>query len=115
MNKEIIKITQSAYKKLALIAKENNNKNILFSVRGGGCNGYNYMLEPMDFKPDKHIEKVVRDDFTLFICDHSIMHVWDTTRDWKKDIMGQTFTFKNPMAQSSCGCGTSFSSKANMK
>ena len=43
------------------------------------------------------------------------MHVWDTTIDWKKDIMGQTFTFKNPMAQSSCGCGTSFSSKANMK
>ena len=73
------------------------------------------MLEPMDFKPDKHIEKVVRDDFTLFICDHSIMHVWDTTIDWKKDIMGQTFTFKNPMAQSSCGCGTSFSSKANKK
>ena len=87
MNKEIIKITQNAYKKLALIAKENNNKNILFFVKGGGCNGFNYMLEPIDFKPNKHIEKVVRDDFTLFICDHSIMHVWDTTIDWKKDIM----------------------------
>ena len=115
MNKEIIKITQNACRKLALIAKETNNKNILFSVKGGGCNGYNYILEPMDFKPDKHIEKVVRDEFTLYVCNYSIMHVLNTTIDWKKDIMGQTFVFNNPMAQSSCGCGTSFSSKANMK
>ena len=32
-----------------------------------------------------------------------------TTIDWNEDIMGQGFVFNNPMAQASCGCGTSFS------
>ena len=29
--------------------------------------------------------------------------------DYKKEIWGSNFEFKNPMAKSSCGCGTSFS------
>ena len=36
------------------------------------------------------------------------MHVWGTTIDWRKDIMGETFHFENPEAVSKCGCGTSF-------
>jgi iron-sulfur cluster assembly protein len=37
------------------------------------------------------------------------MHLFGTTVDWKKDIMGEAFNFKNPNAASQCGCGTSFS------
>jgi iron-sulfur cluster assembly protein len=37
------------------------------------------------------------------------MHLFGTTVDWKKDIMGESFNFKNPNAASQCGCGTSFS------
>ena len=35
--------------------------------------------------------------------------------DWDEDIMGRRFIFDNPMAQASCGCGTSFSIKFDEK
>ena len=41
----------------------------------------------------------------------SLIHLLGTEIDWKKDIMGESFHFNNPMAKSKCGCGTSFSSK----
>ena len=40
------------------------------------------------------------------------MPILGTKIDWKEDIMGESFHFDNPMAQSKCGCGTSFNSKA---
>ena len=52
------------------------------------------------------------EDFEIHVCNNSIMHLLGTKIDWKEDIMGQGFHFENPMAQSKCGCGTSFSSKA---
>ena len=45
------------------------------------------------------------------ICKKSLMYVIGTEIDWKKDIMGETFTFSNPLAKSSCGCGSSFNPK----
>lgn len=108
MSKEIIKITKSACIKLGQIAKESNNKNLFFSIRGGGCNGFKYNLEPMVHKPAPYTECIQKENFNLYICDHSIMHVWGTTIDWRKDIMGETFHFENPEAISKCGCGTSF-------
>ena len=52
------------------------------------------------------------EDFEIRVCNNSIMHLLGTKIDWKEDIMGQGFHFEKPMAQSKCGCGTSFSSKA---
>ena len=111
MSKEIIKITASASKKLSEIASIGNNKNLFFSLKGGGCNGYKYNIEPMKFKPSIYMEVVKHENYNLYICDMSIMHLFNTTIDWKKDLMGETFEFVNPNVKSSCGCGTSFTSK----
>ena len=109
--KDIIKITAKAGKKLSQIASDTKSKNLIFFVRGGGCNGYKYSIEPIK-EPSEHLECIQKEDFNLYICDHSLMHLWGTTIDWKKDIMGETFDFQNPNMQSQCGCGTSFTSKA---
>ena len=113
MPKKIVEITSSACRKLYTIANKNNTKNILFYVKGGGCNGFNYVFEPMYEKPDKLDEVVKRPEYNLVICNKSLMHVMGTKIDWREDIMGEAFEFVNPMAQSECGCGTSFSSKIN--
>ena len=110
MSKEIIKITASASKKLSEIASMGNNK-IFFSLKGGGCNGFKYNIEHMKFKPSIYMEVVKHENYNLYICDMSIMHIFNTTIDWKKDLMGETFEFVNPNVKSSCGCGTSFTSK----
>ena len=117
MSRQIIKITSGALTKLKTIANDNNCKNIIFSVKGGGCSGFKYQLEPSNEKPNK-LDEVIdlrsNDNSSLeslIVCNHSLMHLLGTKIDWKKDIMGETFVFENPMAQNSCGCGTSFNSK----
>lgn len=120
--KNIVKLTNRALKQLSIIAKENNSKSILFSVKGGGCSGFKYLLEPTNDPPQKLdeivcLKKNLKNSSidtpleSIQICGNSLMHLLGTEIDWKKDIMGETFVFENPMAKSSCGCGTSFNSR----
>ncbi len=112
MNKSLIILTSAACKKLATISKDNNKKYILFHVKGGGCNGFNYVFEPTNREPDTLDEVVKRPGYNIIICSSSIMHLIGTHVDWRKTIMGEAFHFENPMASAKCGCGTSFTSKA---
>ena len=105
----IVKVSSTAKNRLEKIAKENNTTKILFYVKGGGCNGFNYKLEPMYDKPEKMDEVVNCGNFDIVVCNNSIMHLLGTKIEWKKDIMGETFHFENPNAGTKCGCGTSFS------
>ena len=110
--KHIITVSDMAVNKLGTILKQHNKSAIRFSVKGGGCNGFNYQLKPTNTVPDKLDEVVKIDNIEIHVCNSSIMHLLGTKIDWTEDIMGQGFKFENPMAQSKCGCGTSFSSKA---
>tara|TARA_B100001287_G_scaffold276856_1_gene290161 strand:- start:4123 stop:4470 length:348 start_codon:yes stop_codon:yes gene_type:complete len=110
--KNVITVTKIASKKLSKILLQSEKKAIRFYVKGGGCNGFNYKLKPTNEEPDKLDEIVKIDDIEIHVCNNSLIHLLGTDIDWTEDIMGQGFTFKNPMAQSKCGCGTSFSSKA---
>lgn len=114
VSKNIITITSTALKKLQTIVKTSDSKALRFYVKGGGCSGFNYKLEPTNSKPDKSDEVVKCENFEIYVCGKSLMHLLGTQIDWKEDIMGQGFAFDNPMAGAKCGCGTSFSSKAFM-
>ncbi len=105
----ILNITKSAGKQLLHIASSNNCNNILFYVKGGGCNGFNYKLKPTNEPPNKLDEVINYKDINIILHSTSVFHLLGTTIDWKKDIMGETFHFENPNAKSKCGCGTSFS------
>ena len=114
MTKKLISLTCSAIKQLKQIKKTNNCKGILFSVKSGGCNGFEYKFEPINtFFNEKNI--VIEDDLKIEVCDKSLFYLLGTKVDWDEDIMGRRFIFDNPMAQASCGCGTSFSIKFNEK
>ena len=109
-SKHVIKLSYSAKTKLTDIAKSYDVNNILFYIKGGGCNGFNYTFEPMKEIPQKSQELVqCNDGIHLVVCNNSLFHVLGTTVDWKKNIMGESFHFYNPNAVSECGCGTSFS------
>ena len=97
---------------MATISNESKKKYILFHVKGGGCNGFNYVFKPTNTEPEKRDEVIKRPGYDLIICNSSIMHVIGTQVDWRKTIMGEAFHFENPMASANCGCGTSFTSKA---
>ena len=109
--KHVITISEMAVQKLSLVLKDHNKSAIRFSVKGGGCNGFNYQLKPTD-RPAETLDEVVKiNNLEVQVCNSSIIHLLGTKIDWKEDIMGQGFHFENPMAQAKCGCGTSFSSK----
>ena len=110
--RQIMTASKIATDKLQCILKDNGKKAVLFYVKGGGCNGFNYNLKPTNDLPHKLDEVVNINGVEIHICNVSIIHLLGTHIDWKEDIMGQGFHFENPMAQSKCGCGTSFSSRA---
>lgn len=110
-NRQFLSITKKAYEKIHTILKENKKKSLLFYVKSGGCNGFTYKLESVDKQPHKLDEIVKYKDFNIYVCHNSLLHILGTKIDWKEDLMGNRFTFDNPMATSMCGCATSFSSK----
>jgi iron-sulfur cluster insertion protein len=105
-----INITESCYDKVAdLLAEENNpNLKLRVFVQGGGCSGFQY-----GFTFD---EEQAEDDFVIedravkvLIDSMSYQYLVGATINYKEDVMGSQFAIENPNAQTSCGCGSSFS------
>ncbi len=74
------------------------------TVEGGGCSGFQYVLELTEEVKDKDLtfeDRVVTDDVSLPFLNGS-------TVKFKDDLIGSEFIIDNPNAQSGCGCGTSF-------
>jgi iron-sulfur cluster assembly protein len=77
-------------------------------VRGGGCSGFSYSLgfdegydDKVDTQFDYHGVKVVVDR-------KSALYLDGTTVDFYEGLEKRGFTFDNPNAVKSCGCGSSF-------
>ena len=79
------------------------------SVMGGGCAGYEYILEFGQLtKRDLFFES---EGLPIVIDKKSHLIVDGLEIDWSKDISAPGPRFQNPKAQSTCGCSTSFSIK----
>ena len=85
-----------------------NNKYIFFGIKGGGCNGFKYILKPIN-KIDKKDIEIDVENIPIAICGKSLMYIIGTEIDWKEDYMGSRFVFNNPVASGTCGCGSTFS------
>ena len=81
---------------------------ILFGVKGGGCNGLKYFIEPIE-EPDKMDVLFDINNLSFAVCGKSLLHILGTHVVWKEDVMGSRIEFQNPNASSKCGCGETFS------
>jgi iron-sulfur cluster insertion protein len=102
----MITITESAHSKiLDLLAEENNpNLKVRTFVQGGGCSGFSY-----GFSFD---ETVNEDDFEIdkiLVDAMSMQYLSGAVIDYKEELNGSQFVIQNPNAQTTCGCGSSFS------
>jgi iron-sulfur cluster assembly protein len=102
----MITVTKAALPQLRRIL--GNNQYILFGAKGGGCNGFEYMLTPKNTRnvQDHRIEDI---GVPITVCGRSGFLVVGTEIDWSEDIMGKRFIFTNPSSTGSCGCGATFS------
>ena len=106
----MITITENATVKLRDILAEESNPNLKLRifVQGGGCSGMSY-----GFTLDEMLND---DDFTLeesgvqiLVDSMSMQYLTGAEIDYKDDLMGSSFSIKNPNATTTCGCGSSFS------
>ncbi|MDR9397605.1 iron-sulfur cluster assembly accessory protein [Salibacter sp.] len=81
---------------------------IRVGVKGGGCSGLTYV---MDFDTEmKDGDKVFEDQGIKIVVDKkSYLYLIGTTLEYSGGLNGQGFTFVNPNANRTCGCGESFS------
>jgi len=106
----MITVTESAKTKiLDLLAEEGNPDLFLRTfVQGGGCSGMSYgftfdeVMNEDDFEMPLSQSKILIDAM-------SMQYLTGATVDYKEDIQGSQFVITNPNAQSTCGCGSSFS------
>jgi iron-sulfur cluster insertion protein len=100
----MLTITEHAETEIAQGLAENNEPYLRISIQGGGCSGFNYVF---DFEQTK-----AEDDFELgkvLIDSMSAQYLAGATLDYKDDLMGSSFVIQNPNAETTCGCGSSFS------
>jgi iron-sulfur cluster insertion protein len=106
----MLELTTSATTKLKELLIEENNPDLKFRifVQGGGCSGMQY-----GFTFD---EVANEDDFALnfdgievLVDAMSSQYLTGAKINYREDIMGASFAIDNPNAQTTCGCGSSFS------
>jgi iron-sulfur cluster assembly protein len=82
------------------------NKSLRIGVKGGGCSGLSYVL---DFEVKKPSDLTYEYEGLSFIMDKAHeMYLHGMEIDWQGGLNSRGFTFSNPNASTTCGCGTSF-------
>ena len=108
-----ILLSESAAKEIKHIITEQNlpteATKLRVGVKGGGCSGFSYMLDLTE-EPKGEMDEEVDCNGVKILCDmKSYLYLNGVEIDFKDEVMGRGFVFKNPNATSSCGCGSSFS------
>jgi len=102
--------TESAADKVKELIEEENNGALMLRVfiSGGGCSGFQY-----GFSFDENITEgdtiVEKDGVKLLIDPMSIQYLTGAEIDYSEGLEGAQFVIRNPNAQTTCGCGSSFS------
>ena len=99
----------AALKVSDLIAQEQNDALMLrVFISGGGCSGFQY-----GFTFDEEIQEgdleIENQGVKLIVDPMSIQYLMGAEIDYKEDLQGAQFIIRNPNAQTTCGCGSSFS------
>jgi iron-sulfur cluster assembly protein len=105
-----VALTEAAVKQVKQLmdAQKLEQVYLRMGVKGGGCSGLSYSLE-FDNEIGPHDKKFDIDGIQV-VCDKkSYLYLNGTTLDYVMQGLTGGFTFVNPNAKSSCGCGTSFS------
>jgi iron-sulfur cluster insertion protein len=105
-----MKLDTSAVTKLKDILAEENNPNakLRVFVQGGGCSGMQYGFSLEETKNEDDFD-FVYEDVTVLVDAMSMQYLQNAEIKYNDSDMGSSFVINNPQAQTTCGCGSSFS------
>ena len=103
-------ITESAKIKILDLLLEEGNPNLSLRtfVQGGGCSGFSYGFT-FDEATNEDDFEIPLEKFKVLVDAMSMQYLQGASIDYKDDLSGSQFVITNPNAQSTCGCGSSFS------
>ena len=104
-------ITESAAARMHTLLTEEGQTDqtrVRVFVQGGGCSGMEYGFTFDDSKNEDDWE-IPAGTSSVLVDSMSMQYLQGATIDYTEELMGSSFTIKNPNAQTTCGCGSSFS------
>lgn len=102
--------TDAAAAKVRTLIEGEDNPNLKLRVfiSGGGCSGFQYGFT-FDESVNDGDTQVENGGVMLLIDPMSFQYLAGAEIDYKEDLQGAQFIIRNPNAQTTCGCGSSFS------
>lgn len=105
-----LKISDDAVTRInqLLATKDNPDLKLRVFIQGGGCSGFQYGFQ---FDQDKQEDDIAiqQGEIQVLVDMLSLQYLGGAEIDYKDDLMGSRFLVNNPNAQTTCGCGSSFS------
>ena len=104
-----VTLTQNAVIEVKRLMNEegfDTNNKLRVGVKGGGCSGMTYIMA-FDLPTDKDETFEIEGIPCIMDRSHGI-YLMGMEVDWQGGLNSRGFTFKNPNASKTCGCGTSF-------
>lgn len=109
MTQSPIKFTEGAINELNRLMKEpgfDKTQSLRIGVKGGGCSGLSYVL---GFEGRTENDTEYEFEGLSFVINKAHeMYLYGMEIDWQGGLNSRGFTFQNPNASKTCGCGTSF-------
>ncbi len=107
---EVLQITTAAAAKITQLITEEENPSLSLRVYivGGGCAGFQYGFAfDVQQNPDDTI--IIKDGARILVDALSLQYLQGAIIDYIENLQGAHFVVNNPNANTTCGCGSSFS------
>lgn len=104
-----VTFTQSAVEEIKRLMNEpgfNASQKLRVGVKGGGCSGLTYVLGFDEQQPDDQYFEI--EGIPCIMNKSAEIYLYGMKINWEDGLNSRGFTFNNPNASTSCGCGSSF-------
>jgi iron-sulfur cluster assembly accessory protein len=107
----MIEVTSNAaaHIRRMLARRANGETGLRVGVKAGGCSGFEYTFGWEVRPKDSDLVFEGPDGAKVFVDPRSLRLLDGTVLDYDTSLLSKGFTFNNPHAKSTCGCGSSFS------
>lgn len=104
-----LSLTESAVSEVKKLMKQegfDQTQYLRVGVKGGGCSGMTYVLGFDHLKTNDHVFEI--NGIRCIMNKAHEIYLYGMEVDWEDGLNNRGFTFRNPNASTTCGCGTSF-------
>jgi len=96
-----------------ITADGNENLKLRIYIVGGGCSGFQYGFG-FDEKMNEDDIIIEKDSVKIVVDALSVQYLMGAEVDYTENLQGAQFVVRNPNAETTCGCGSSFSLKEEL-